>query len=91
MDNFPQDNEEYKRQMAQRRRNNTTALLGIGVIIIILVAVLSRSTVAVFGLIGIFIIVGILVVIRSWLERRYQRRKADERARGLDNDEKDSV
>ena len=91
MDNFPQDNEEYKRQMAQRRRNNTIALLGIGVIIIILVALSSGSTVAVFGLIGIFIIVGILVAIRSWLERRYQRRKAAEPPKNLEGDEKDSV
>jgi hypothetical protein len=40
----------------------------------------------VFALIGIFIIVAILVVIRGWLERRYQHRKAEERAR-LHNDQ----
>ncbi len=79
MDYEPQDPEEHKRLMAQRRRNNTIMLLVIGAIIIILVA-FSGSTTALFALIGIFIIVAILVTIRAWLERRYQRRKAAERA-----------
>ena len=91
MENFPQDNEEYKRRMAQRRRNNTIVLLVIGVVIIILVALSSGSVGNVLGLIGIFIIVGILVAIRSWLERRYQHRKAEERSNGHDSDEKDSA
>lgn len=78
MDYEPQDPEEHKRLIAQRRRQNTLMLLVIGAIIIILVA-FSGSQTAVFGLIGIFIIVAILVAIRGWLERRYQRRKTEER------------
>ncbi len=85
MDYEPQDPEEHKRLMAQRRRNNTIMLLVIGVILIILVA-FSRSMIAVFSLIGILIIAAILVTIRAWLERRYQRRKAEER-RSRQNDD----
>ncbi len=87
MDNEPQDPEEHKRLMAQRRRNNTLMLLVIGAVIIILVA-FSGSTTAVFALIGIFIIVAILVTIRAWLERRYQRRKTAERAQARDHQDK---
>jgi uncharacterized membrane protein YecN with MAPEG domain len=70
----PQNSEEYERQMSRRRKQNRIALLGIGVILLIILAFSQVPGIWIYAL-GIFVVVGILLLARAYLERRYKERE----------------
>jgi len=75
--NYPSQ-DEYERQMAKRRRGNRIMLLIIGAVLLVLLA-FSQNPNAALYLLGIFIVVGIMLYARSFLEKRYKRKIADAR------------
>lgn len=76
MANNYQSQDEYERQMAKRRRGNRIMLLTIGAVLLVLLA-FSQNPNAAFYLLGIFIVVGIMLYARSFLENRYKRKIAE--------------
>jgi uncharacterized membrane protein YecN with MAPEG domain len=90
MSNQPQNKDDIERQMAQRRKQNRIALLGIGTVLLILLA-FSQVHNAWIYVLGTLVVVGILLGTRAWLERRYQAAAAREHQKqedaGLGQDE----
>jgi uncharacterized membrane protein YecN with MAPEG domain len=82
MSNQSQNKDEFERQMAQRRKQNRIALLGIGAVLLILLA-FSQVHNAWIYVLGTVLVVGMLLGARAWLERRYQA-AARERQKQLD-------
>jgi uncharacterized membrane protein YecN with MAPEG domain len=70
----PQNSEEYERQMSRRRKQNRIALLGIGVVLLIILGFSQVPNAWVYVL-GILVVVGFLLLARAWLDRRYKARE----------------
>jgi uncharacterized membrane protein YecN with MAPEG domain len=65
------NSDEYERQMAQRRKNNRIALIGIGVVLLVVLAFSSVPNAWLYVL-GIFVVIGVLLYARSIVEKRYK-------------------
>jgi len=71
MSNQSQNSDDYERQMAQRRKQNRIVLVGIGVVLLVLLAFSQIQNAWIFVL-GTLIVVGGLLYARSIVERRYK-------------------
>jgi hypothetical protein len=76
MSNQSPSPDDPERQAAQRRRYNTFAVLGIGVVILIILA-LSPVPITALYVFAIFIVVGILFYARSIIEKNYWKKIAE--------------
>jgi uncharacterized membrane protein YecN with MAPEG domain len=86
MVNNSQNQEEYERQMAQRRKNNRIMLLVIGAVLLIALA-FSQVPYAWVYVLGTLIVVGGLLYARSIVERRYKSAAARERLKQAQQDD----
>jgi len=64
--------DEHERQMAQRRKNNRTALFGICMVLVLILAIFSKVPNVWIYLLGFYVVIGILLYARSIVEKRYK-------------------
>jgi len=87
MSNYPQNPEEHERQMAQRRKQNRIVVLGIGAVLLILLAVFSPFPYAWAYILGIFVVIGVMLYARSLIEKHYKaelRQRLEEEAKAME-------
>ena len=87
MANHFQNDEEYERQMAQRRKQNRIVLLVIGAVLLIILVGFSQVQGAWIAVVGAMVVIGGLLYARSIVERRYKAAARERlKAETLDED-----